>query len=116
MNLTGASSTTSGIAMGFTLLLLMFVAAFWLIRKAQHPHTNNQGALEVLARQSIGPAQQLQLVRVGERTLLLGVCSQSITLLLDVEGPLPGLGDRAAHSDRSEKIGFVSILQGMVRR
>ena len=116
MNLTGSSSTASGIAMGFTLLLLMFAAAFWLIRKTQQPRSNSLGALEVLAAQSIGPAQQLQLVRVGDRTLLLGVCPQSITLLLNVEGPLPGLGDRAAIPGRAANSGFVSLFQSMVRR
>jgi flagellar biosynthetic protein FliO len=122
------SSAFSSAAMGLTLLLLMLAAAFWLVKRSQSQRSLNQGLLVVLASQALGPAQQLQLVQIGDRTLLLGVCSQSITLLLNIEGPLPTGGHASATSVKPSvnpsfnpsfnptSTGFTQLLQSMVRR
>lgn len=117
MNISSAtSSTVSSITMGFTVLLLMLVVALWLIRKARASRPRSAGIFQVLASQSIGPAQQLALVRIGDRTLLLGVCSQSISLLLNVEGSLPGLGVDQNDSNKPANAGFTQLLQSVLRR
>jgi flagellar biosynthetic protein FliO len=117
MNLNSPSgSVMSSAAVGLTLLLLMLAAAFWLIKRSQSLRTVNPRLLAVLASQALGPAQQLQLVRVGDRTLLLGVCAQSITVLLTVEGPLPDIEEPGVKPIDSSGSGFTQLLQSMTRR
>lgn len=43
--------------------------------------------VEVLSRQSLGPQQQLSVVRFGQRILLVGTTSNSMTTLAQVEDP-----------------------------
>lgn len=43
--------------------------------------------VEVLSRQSLGPQQQLSVVRFGQRILLVGTTSNSVTTLAQVEDP-----------------------------
>jgi flagellar biosynthetic protein FliO len=121
MTINGATgSAFSSAAMGLTLLLTMLAAAFWLFKRSQSQRSLNQGLLVVLASQALGPTQQLQLVQIGDRTLLLGVCSQSISLLLNIEGPLSASGNASLPSVNPSvnpaSTGFTQLLQSMVRR
>ena len=68
--------------------------------------------VEVLSRQSLGPQQQLSVVRFGQRVLLVGTTSNGMTTLAQVEDPdevqalLSELENSAANSGGSNPFRF----------
>lgn len=69
-------------ALAFVLVVAMIFAARWLLKKTGRvAATVGGGAMEVLARTAVSGKQQLLLVRVGRRIVLLGEGSQGLTSL-----------------------------------
>jgi flagellar biogenesis protein FliO len=81
--------------------------------KSGGPLSNSSpGVVEVLSRQSLGPQQQLSVVRFGQRVLLVGTTSTGMTTLAQVEDPdevqalLSELESSAANSGGSNPFRF----------
>lgn len=77
-----------------TLGSLLFVTAlfacfaYWLRRNRGHRNANiSAEAWEILGRGSLSPKHEFQLVRLGNRVLLLGYSSQSVHTLTEIEDP-----------------------------
>ncbi len=71
---------------------LGILAAGWLVRQflaSRGPlATGAPAAIELLSRQSIGPQQQLALVRFGRRILLVGTTPTGMSTLATVDDPV----------------------------
>ncbi len=67
------------------------LAVGWIVRqflKTSGPLSlGNQTAIELLTRQSIGPQQQLALVRLGRRIILVGTTPTGMSTLATVDDP-----------------------------
>lgn len=68
------------------LVLAIFLAVVWLLRKSGSLALINKGPLSVVAGLSLGMREKLVLVKVGEKQLLLGVTAGRIDKLLELEG------------------------------
>lgn len=68
------------------LVLAIFLAVVWLLRKSGGLALINKGQLSVVAGLSLGMREKLVLVKVGEKQLLLGVTAGRIDKLLELEG------------------------------
>ena len=68
-------------------LSLLFVAARFVRRRGLSPGRAGAvtGRIEVLARQGLGRASSVQLVRVGGKTLVLGVTESSVSVLSEAD-------------------------------
>lgn len=81
---------TSGDVLQWLLALLVvlavFLAAAWLLRKSGSLSLLNKGQLAVVAGLSLGMREKLVLVKVGDKQLLLGVTAGRIDKLLELEG------------------------------
>jgi len=93
---TGAASAQAGkivssvnVTQGMLALLLVlaiFFAFVWLLRKSGSLALINRGQLVIVAGLSLGMREKLVLVKVGEKQLLLGVTAGRIDKLLELEG------------------------------
>jgi len=68
------------------LVLAVFGAVVWLLRKSGGLALINNRQLAVVAGLSLGMREKLVLVKVGEKQLLLGVTAGRIDKLLELEG------------------------------
>ena len=68
------------------LVLAIFGAFVWLLRKSGSLALINKGPLAIVAGLSLGMREKLVLVKVGEKQLLLGVTAGRIDKLLELEG------------------------------
>ena len=65
---------------------LMMLAARLLRRRGLSPAANKATSrIEVLARQGLGRSSSVQLVRVGGRTLVLGVTDAAVSVLAEAD-------------------------------
>lgn len=67
-------------------VLSVFLLSVWLLRKSGTLALVGKGQLAVLAALSLGMREKLVLVKVGDKQLLLSVCSGRIDKLLELEG------------------------------
>jgi flagellar protein FliO/FliZ len=68
------------------LVLAVFGALVWLLRKSGGLALINNRQLAIVAGLSLGMREKLVLVKVGEKQLLLGVSAGRIDKLLELEG------------------------------
>lgn len=68
------------------LVLGIFMAFVWLLRKSAGLGLTNKGQLAIVSGLSLGVREKLVLVKVGEKQLLLGVTAGRIDKLLELEG------------------------------
>lgn len=76
----------------FLVLLAVIVSiplVLWLVKRlSQLPGGPGHGPLSLPASISVGPRERIAVLKVGERLLLVGITSQSINLLTELDGPL----------------------------
>lgn len=76
------------LALGFVIGLI-FISA-WLLKKMSKggfwENQANSGQIQVLTRTPLGDKRYLMVVAIAEKTLLLGVTPQNITLLSELDG------------------------------
>ncbi len=90
---------------GLALVLGIMVGAYWLVRRlAPKAAALGGGRMRLLARLGLGPRKFLAMVKVADRVLVLGVTTDSIRLLCELDQPLP---DR----DQPEGGGFSRALK-----
>jgi flagellar biogenesis protein FliO len=71
------------------LVVLLAVGSIWLLRRFApgSVHPQNRRLVQVIGRGALGPKHQVVVTRVGERILILGLTSDSIVRLGEVEDP-----------------------------
>jgi flagellar biogenesis protein FliO len=98
-----ASSTSLGWFGGELLLLALLGACAWTVvyvlrRKRRFPPGRNDERVHVLGITPLGTRERLAVLRVRDRTLLVGVTAAQITLLADL-GAAPGTSIDQAKAD-----------------
>jgi len=90
-SVTGGSSTAahtstgagaiSRLVVGLGIVLLVIFGVYWLLKRVYGGRSGARigGALDVVASVGVGPNRTLQLVRVGDELVLVGVAGESIT-------------------------------------
>jgi len=69
--------------------VLSIPLVLWLVKRlSQLPAGRANGLMSIAATLSVGPREQIAVVKVGERAMLVGITSQSIQLLTE-GGPFP---------------------------
>ncbi len=90
---------------GLALVLGIMVGAYWLVRRlAPKAAALGGGRMRLLARLGLGPRKFLAMVEVADRVLVLGVTTDSIRLVCELDHPLPG-------REEPEGGGFARILK-----
>lgn len=82
---------TSGLAslsLTSAAVILMLWGALWALRRLRGGAASPRDCT-VLRSLTLGPRERLLVVRVGARHLVLGVGSASVSLLCELEEPLP---------------------------
>ena len=75
---------------GLALVLGIMVGTYWLVRRlAPRTAALGGGRMRLLARLGLGPRKFLALVEVADRVLVLGVTTDSIRLVCELDQPLP---------------------------
>jgi flagellar biogenesis protein FliO len=104
-----ASGSSLGWFGGELLLLALLGACAWtaiyvLRRKRRFPPGRNDERVHVLGITPLGTRERLAVLRVRDRTLLVGVTAAQITLLADL-GAAPGTGIDQAKADVAAEAG-----------
>lgn len=92
-------------------VLVLLGLAVWLARKRQLPGRSGQG-LYILKRLGLGQNRWLMVVRAGEKTLLMGVTSHTITCLAE----LSEKGWEQIVPAQPGSGGFSDLLQGLMHK
>lgn len=88
-------------------LAVVLLLMWGLAKVARRPLAGRTGgALGVLARQPLSRGASVQVVRVGERALVLGVTDQQVTLLTETEA---GVLEPAARGEVREPVPLDSL-------
>lgn len=87
-----ASATSPSLVKTFSswaIVLGLFLVLLWVLRGKLPQATRRlpTAAVELLGRTTVGPRQELQLVRVGSKLLLLGSTNQGLTTLTEIVDP-----------------------------
>jgi flagellar biogenesis protein FliO len=126
--LAGGSATSSGDAFDVKRLvfaLIVVLGAMYVThqvwKRLGMPGSANRaaGALQVLSRLNLSPRQQLVLVRVGRRVVLVGNSGTQMNALCEIGDPDEAaglLGLAATERDESVSATFNSVLGGEERR
>jgi flagellar protein FliO/FliZ len=93
---------------------LIFVAS-WLLRRAGGRQTRGgQDAMEILVRKSISARQQLLLVRLGQRLVLVGSSAGALSTLCEItdQGEVASM----LESVQAGQGGFAGLLKGKIAK
>ena len=106
-----AALTSFGVLL---LVVLSIPLVLWLVKRlSQLPAGRANGMLSIAATLSVGPREQIAVVKVGERAMLVGITSQSIQLLTELDArDLPALSDLPQPAGQ----GFGSLLAGLQKK
>ncbi len=103
-------SGVSGI-LGLLGALLIFagvlVLTYWATKYMSRRFAGGAGSrhIQVIERVSIGQSQQLLLVRVAEKTMLIGTAGQNVSKLCDIEEELSEVPEEAGPTPFSQLLG-----------
>ncbi len=105
----------SSALLSFGVLLLVVLSiplVLWLVKRlSQWPGNRTNGLLSMPASLTVGPREQIAVVKVGERVLVVGITSQQIQLLTELDG-LPEVPASPAAAGASTS-GFGALLAGL---
>lgn len=75
--------------LGLVLVVIWFaiVAMRWWVRRMNGVAASGAGHLQIVESRSLGPNRSLQLVRLGNRAVLLGVTTEQISSVLEITDP-----------------------------
>lgn len=72
--------------MSFVAVILMIPVALWLFKRTRAMRPGADGPLTIVATMAVGQRERVAVVRAGDRTLLLGITTQSVNLLCELDG------------------------------
>ncbi|MDA8362285.1 MAG: flagellar biosynthetic protein FliO [Gammaproteobacteria bacterium] len=99
------------VVLGLVLVLLVIVAAAWIMRRFGHLQTAAGGGLRIVGGLSLGPRERAVLIQVGERQILLGVAPGRIQTLHVLDQILSGTPQSAAPAQ-----GFAARLASVLKQ
>ena len=99
------------VVLGLVLVLLVIVAAAWIMRRFGHLQTAAGGSLRIVGGLSLGPRERAVLIQVGERQILLGVAPGRIQTLPVLDQILSGTPQSAAPAQ-----GFAARLASVLKQ
>lgn len=75
--------------LGLVLVVIWFaiMAMRWWVRRMNGAVGTRSGHLQIVESRSLGPNRSLQLVRLGNRAVLLGVTAEQISSVLEIDDP-----------------------------
>ena len=71
------------------LIVVLLWGAVWALRRLRPAAGSAGGDCAVIRVLALGPRERLLVVRVGERHLVIGVGGSGVSLLCELETPLP---------------------------
>ncbi|TFV54377.1 flagellar biosynthetic protein FliO [Geodermatophilus sp. DF01-2] len=100
-------------------LSLAFIAAvLWFAARVAHKRGIGQGSglIEVVARQRMGRASSVSVVRIAGRVLVVGSTEEQVTLLAEVDGDVveEAIAERRAAFAQPVPAGAPGVLAGSV--
>lgn len=88
----GVSFDSLSLTLGIIVLLLW--GGIWAMRRLRPGSTvGNARDCSIVRALTLGPRERLLVVQVGARHLVIGVSSASVSLLCELDGPLPMAGE-----------------------
>lgn len=93
---------------GLLLVLLIIIVLSWIVRRLQGANLSSSKGFQTIATITLGPKERVMLLKAGNRYLLTGVGSGSVTLLYDFGEQLP------AGFDLTNKTTFAELLKSAV--
>lgn len=79
----------AGMVLALLLVLALIVGMAWLLRRVSGLGLQGPASLRTVATLAVGPKERLLVVQAGDTQLLVGVTAQQITLLHQLDKPLP---------------------------
>jgi len=80
----------AGMVLALLMVLALILGMAWLLRRLSGlGGLQGPDGLRTIASLSVGPKERVLIVQAGEAQLLVGVTAQQITLLHQLEKPLP---------------------------
>lgn len=112
---------TKRMAMALGIVLLAIFVAHRVWKRLGLPGVSGRlsGVLQVVSRLSVSPKQQILLVRVGRRLVLVGNSGTQMNPLCEIGDPEEAaslLGEVATHREESASASFNAVLGGEEKR
>jgi flagellar protein FliO/FliZ len=89
----------TSLSLTIAILVLLLWGAIWLVRRMRPGAVSLWDGRDcaVIRSLALGPRERLVVVRVGSRQLVVGVGSASVSLLCELDEPLPPAGGAVDH-------------------
>jgi flagellar protein FliO/FliZ len=101
-------SELSKMLTGLLLVLCLILILSWFIKRFNVVQLSSSKGFELVATMMIGPKEKITLIKAGDRYLLIGIGSGSVTTLHD-------FGDQLPHGFTQEhKPSFAAVLKTVV--
>lgn len=87
----------TSLSLTLAILVLLLWGAVWLVRRMRPGAVSSWDGRDcaVIRSLALGPRERLLVVRVGPRQLVIGVGAASVSLLCELDEPLPPAGGGA---------------------
>jgi flagellar protein FliO/FliZ len=79
------------LSLSLGVIVLLLWGGVWAMRRMRPGGSANARDLSVVRSLALGPRERVLVVQVGPRHLVLGVGSTSVSLLCELEEPLPAI-------------------------
>jgi flagellar biosynthetic protein FliO len=87
----------------------LLIAALYGVKHWQRrPGTSRKGAIDIIARASLGRSSSIHIVEVDHRRFLVGAGEHQVTLLSELDGPSEGQGTSTPQPERGLGAGMLS--------
>lgn len=127
----GASQTTSitatpmpsvlRVALALLVVIVLLVGGMWLVRRTVPAarQFGGQPVIEILTRQYLGPKQQLCLIRLNHRLLLIAATTTSVNTITEISDPEEAsalIGQISSARGNSISAGFEQWIRSFTRQ
>jgi flagellar protein FliO/FliZ len=79
----------ASLSLTIALIVVLLAGAVWALRRLRPGAGSSGGDCAVIRALALGPRERLLVVRVGDRQLVVGVGAAGVSLLCELEQPLP---------------------------
>lgn len=91
------------VLLGLGFILLLIFASAWLMRRMGGMNFSGQSGLKILTGLSVGPREKVLLLEAGDKQILIGVASGSVSHLQTFDQPIID-SDARASGDFSQRL------------